>query len=385
MLISLWRIRFPDPFVPAKAGTQGQVRRPCEESGFPLSRRRADRVISCPTAAAAIALAVAPISQAYAQDFYAGKTISMSTHSTSGAGYDTYLRLLSRHMGKYIPGRPNFIVINQPGAGGLTALNYAARAAPQDGTFLTLISQGLLVIETTGGRGLQTSLGAFKWLGNLSQSNNVTVTWVTSNIRTLEDATKREVTLGATGAGSATVVGPTLYNSLLGTRFKIIQGYSGSGQIHLAMQRGEIDGHGNSTWTSIKTTLNQEFRDGKLNVLIQMGLRKEQELPPQVPLLSDLVRSDERKAAIAGFMSLAVAVARPFAAPPGVPDDRVAVLRRAFDATTRDQEFLAEANRLNSDIDPMTGEATHAAITGILSTPKSVIADVQAALGGVAN
>jgi len=335
-------------------------------------------------AASAIGLVLAPALDARAQDFYVGKTISMSTHSTAGAGYDTYLRLLSRHMGKYIPGRPNFVVINQPGAGGLTALNYAARAAPQDGTFLTLVSQGLLVIEATGGRGLQTSLGAFKWLGNLSQSNNVTVTWVTSNIRTIEDATKREVTLGATGAGSATVVGPTLYNSLLGTRFKIIQGYSGSGQIHLAMQRGEIDGHGNSTWTSIKTTLNREFTDGKLNVLIQMGLRKEQELP-QVPLLSDLVRSDERKTAIARFMSLAVAVARPFAAPPGVPDDRIVLLRRAFDATTRDQEFLAEANRLNSDIDPMTGEATQAAITGILSTPKSVIADVQAALGSVAN
>jgi tripartite-type tricarboxylate transporter receptor subunit TctC len=207
---------------------------------------------------------------------------------------------------------------------------------------------------------------------------------VTSNIKTLQDAMSRDVTLGATGAGSATVVGPTLYNSLLGTRFKIIQGYSGSGQIHLAMQRGELDGHGNSTWTSIKTTLNREFRDGKLNVLIQMGLRKEPDLL-KVPLLSDLVASDPRKEAIAGFMSLAVSVARPFAAPPGVPDDRVAVLRRAFDATMQDPEFLAEANKLNSDIDPMSGDETQRAIARILSTPKSVIADVQAALGGSLN
>src|SRR5215470_7346082 len=186
-------------------------------------------------AASAIGLVLAPALDARAQDFYVGKTISMSTHSTAGAGYDTYLRLLARHMGKYIPGRPNLVVINQPGAGGLTALNYAARAAPQDGTFLTLVSQGLLVIEATGGKGLQTSLGSFKWLGNLSQSNNITVTWVTSNVRTIQDAMAREVTLGATGAGSATVVGPTLYNSLLGTRFKIIQGYSGSGHINLTM------------------------------------------------------------------------------------------------------------------------------------------------------
>ena len=332
-------------------------------------------------AAAVTGLVLGPVLPAQSQDFYAGKTISMSTHSTSGAGYDTYLRLLSRHMGKYIPGRPTFIVLNQPGAGGLTALNYATRVAPQDGTFLTIVSQGLLVVEATGGKGLQTSLGNFKWLGNFSQSNNVTVTWVTSNVKTIQDAMARQVTLGATGAGSATVVGPTLYNSLLGTRFKIIQGYSGSGQIHLAMQRGEIDGHGNSTWTSIKTTLNREFKDGKINVLIQMGLRKEADLP-EVPLLADLVAANPKKQAIARFMSLAVAVARPLAAPPGVPDERVAILRRAFDATMRDQAFLAEASKLNSDIEPMSGADTQAAIASILDTPKPVITDVKAALGG---
>jgi tripartite-type tricarboxylate transporter receptor subunit TctC len=337
------------------------------------------RALTAPALAALFAL-ICPRA-APAQDFFAGKTISLSTHSTTGAGYDTYLRLLARHMSKHIPGRPSFVVLNQPGAGGLTAVNYAAKVAPQDGTFLTIVSQGLLVIEATGGRGLQTSLGAFKWLGNFSQSNNVTVTWAGSNVKALRDAMSRDVTVGATGAGSATVVGPTLYNSLLGTRFKIIQGYSGSGDINLAMQRGELDGHGNSTWISIKSTLMSEFRDGKLNVLVQMGMRKESDLP-DVPLLSDLVQGDARKEAIARFMSLAVSVARPFAAPPGVPDARVVILRRAFDATMRDPDFLAEAQKLNSDIDPMTGEATQAAIARILSTPKPVLAEVQAALGG---
>jgi tripartite-type tricarboxylate transporter receptor subunit TctC len=317
-----------------------------------------------------------------AQDFFTGKTISLSTHSTAGAGYDTYLRLLSRHFGRHIPGHPGFIVLNQPGAGGLLAANYAARAAPQDGTFLTIVSQGLLVIEATGGRGLQTSLGAFRWLGNFSQSNNVTVTWAASNIRTLQDAMRREVTVGATGAGSATVVGPTLYNSLLGTRFRIIQGYSGTGQINLAMQRGELDGHANSTWTSIKSTLHDEFRDGKLNVLIQTGRRKEADLPG-VPLLSDLVAGDPGKEAVAAFISLAVSIARPLAAPPGVPEDHVAILRRAFDATMKDREFLGEAKKLNADIDPMNGEETQTGVATVLGTPKSVIAQVQAALGGL--
>src|SRR5207249_1634458 len=141
--------------------------------------------------------------------------------------------------------------------------------------------------------------------------------------------------------------------------------------INLAMQRGELDGHANSTWTSIKTTLNNEFRDGKVNVLIQMGLRKEPELP-EVPLLSDLVVGDPKKEAVARFMSLAVSVARPFAAPPGVPEARVALLRQAFDATMRDAEFLAEARRMNSDIEPMSGPETQSAIARILGTPKEV-------------
>jgi tripartite-type tricarboxylate transporter receptor subunit TctC len=336
------------------------------------------------THAIAAMLVMATYCDAMADDFYAGKTVTMSTHSDAGAGYDTYLRLLARHMGKHVPGRPSFIVINQPGAGGLLAANYAAKSAPQDGTFLTLVSQGLLVIEATGGKGLRTSLGTFKWLGNFSQSNNVTVTWAASNVKTLQDAMRREVVVGATGAGSATVVGPTLYNSLLGTRFKVIQGYSGSGQINLAMQRGELDGHATSTWMSIQTMLHDEIRDGKVNVLIQTGLRKEPDLP-DVPLLLDLVRDDPKKRTIAQFLSLAVSVARPLAAPPGVPDDRVEVLRRAFDTTMQDPDFLADARVLRSEVDPMTGAATQSAIAGILATPKSVIADVQAALSGTAN
>ena len=336
-------------------------------------------------AAALTTAALLPIAfshAARAQDFFAGKTISMSTHSTAGAGYDAYLRLLSRHMGRHIPGRE---LRRHQSAGRRRAarVNYAARAAPQDGTFLTIVSQGLLVIEATGGRGLQASLGTFKWLGNFSQSNNVTVTWTTSKRRRLagcHGARRHGGRYWRVCDGRRT----DFVQFLLGTRFKIIQGYSGSGHINLAMQRGELDGHANSTWTSIKTTLNNEFRDGKLNVLIQMGLRKEPELP-DVPLLSDLVTGDPKKEAVAKFMSLAVSVARPFAAPPGVPDDRVALLRRAFDATMKDPEFLAEAKKLNSDIDPVSGEETQVAIAGILSTPKSVIAEVQAALAGSPN
>lgn len=318
---------------------------------------------------------------ANADEFFAGRTITMSTHSEPGGGYEVYLRLLAAHMGKYIPGGANFSIINQPGGGGLTAVNYAANAAPQDGTFLTIVSQSVPIVEATGGGGLETSLAKFKWIGNFTRANNVTVTWAASNVRSLQDAMGREVVMGATGAGTSSEMGPILYNSLLGTRFRIVTGYSGAAALNLAMARGEIEGRANSTWASIKLTLRNEYNDGKVNVLIQMGLRKEPELP-DVPLLSDLVASDPRKAAVARFMSQSVSAARPLAAPPGVPDERVAILRRAFDATMKDPEFLEAARKRGTDIDPMTGEETQAVVAAFLSTPKPVIADLKAALGG---
>ena len=331
--------------------------------------------------AAAASLAVLMAAGARAEDFFAGKTITLSTHSEKGGGYEAYLRLLADHMGRHIPGRPTFAILNQPGGGGLTAVNFAANAAPQDGTFLTIVSQSVPVVEATGGAGLQTSLGKFKWIGNFTRANNVTVTWAASNVKTLQDARAREVTMGATGAGTSSEMGPILYNSLVGTRFKIVTGYSGAEALNEAMKRGEIDGRANSTWASIKLTLLDAFRDGKVNVLIQMGLRKERELP-DVPLLSELVAGNAKNEAIAKFMSLSVTAARPLAAPPGVPDERVAGLRRAFDATMQDPAFLAAAKTRGTDIDPMTGEETQAIVTAFLATPKSVVADLRAALGG---
>jgi len=322
----------------------------------------------------------AAASGARAEDFFAGKTISISTHSEVGGGYDAYLRLLARHMGVHVPGRPQFAVLNQPGAGGRLALANAAKA-PADGTFLTLVAQSMLTMGATSGGELQGSLGALKWIGNFNQSNNVTVAWAASNVRTIEDAMAREVAVGATGAGTASELGPQLYNSLIGTRFQIVVGYSGGDAIDAAMRRGEVAGRANSIWASIKMTLHDDIAAGRVNVLIQMGLRKEPELPA-VPLLSDLVAGDPRKEAIARFMSLAVSTARPLAAPAGVPDDRIAILRRAFDATMQDPEFLAEARKLHLEIDPMRGEEAQSIVAAVLATPKPVLADVQAALSG---
>jgi tripartite-type tricarboxylate transporter receptor subunit TctC len=331
--------------------------------------------------AVAIAAAMlASIEAVGAADFYAGKTITISTYGAPGDSYDVYMRLLSRHYGRHIPGNPRFTAINQTGAGGLVAINHAGMVAPQDGTFITVASQGLLIFEATGQRGLQMSIGSFNWLGSFTQSNNVTVTWHTSTAKTLQDAIAREVVVGASGAAGGSVIGPSIYNAVLGTRFKVVYGYQGGAHIDLAMKRGEVEGRGNNTWAGYKATMPNEVRDGLLNVLIQTGLRKDRDLP-HVPLFLDLVKGDAAREPIAAFMSKAVAIARPVAAPPGVPPDRVELLRRAFDATMQDPAFLAEAEKLHLEIDPLSGEQVQDIVQSVLATPKPVINQIQATLG----
>ena len=318
---------------------------------------------------------------AQAQDFYAGKTLTLSTHTGPGGGYDTLIRLYSRHVARHLPGKPNVIVVNQPGAGGLTAFNHVGKVAPQDGTFITLVGQGLMVHEPTGQPGMQLSLAAFKWLGNFSQAPNVTAIWSSSRARTLEDARRMEVVLGSTGAGSPDAQIPAVYNALLGTKFKVVFGYEGGGALNLAMERGEIEGRGTNTWGSYKATLPAAVAQGKLIPLIQIGLKKDRDLP-DAPLFLDVVKGDAGREPVARFLSLTTAVSRPLAAPPGVPDGRVDLLRKAFDATMTDPEFLAEAQRLSVDIDPMTGAQVQEAVRQILATPKDVIVGAQGALEG---
>lgn len=331
------------------------------------------------TAALALLLGIAAV-PARAADFYAGKTITMSTFSAPGDSYDLYLRLLARHFGSHIPGNPKFIVVNQVGAGGIVAMNNAGVLAPQDGTYLTLASQALLILEATGQPGLQRSLNDFHWLGSFSQSNNVTVTWGNTPAKTLQYALHHQVILGASGAGGGSVIGPLIYNAVLGTKFKLVTGYGGAGAIDLAMRRGEVEGRGNNIWSAYKAEMPNEIRDGILHVLIQTGLRKEPDLP-NVPFFLDLVRGDPRREPVAQFMSYAVSIARPFAAPPGVPAERATLLRRAFDETMKDPAFLADAKGLRLEIDPMTGEQVQDVVRRVLGTPRPVISQIQTVLG----
>jgi tripartite-type tricarboxylate transporter receptor subunit TctC len=285
--------------------------------------------------------------------------------------------MLARRISEFIPGRPTIVVVNQPGAGGLLALNYAGRVAPRDGTFMTLAGVGMLLQGALGGAGLQVSPRDLRWIGNFSRVDNVLATWPTSKAKTIKDAQTSGAVLGSVGTGSIDAQLPAAFNALLGTRLKVIPGYPGNAQTLLAMERGEIEGKV-SGWTSLKVELSSERAFG-LNVLLQMGPKPAPDLP-SVPLLIDLVKGDRLKEVVAEFLSLILVISRPLAAPPGVPDDRVTVLRRAFDATMRDPEFLSEARRSGLDIDPMGGEEVQDAVARMFNAPAEVVAASKAAI-----
>lgn len=316
---------------------------------------------------------------ATAADFYAGKVISISTHAAPGGGYDTYLRGFAAHFGKHIAGDPKVIVVNQPGAGGLTAINYAGRIAPRDGTFLTLANEGILFAQATGAKGLQVSLGDFHWIGNFVKSNVVIITWYKSSVKNLTGAKLKEATLGTTGVGAESDQIPLLINALTGTKFKLIRGYEGAAQINAAMERGELDGRGANLWASYKAINPNEIRDRKFNYIVQLGTQREPELA-DVPLLSDLVKGDARKEAIVRFVTIANENARPVAAPPGVPPERVEMLRRAFDQTMKDAGFLADARRLRLEITPSSGEEVERSVHQVLATPPEIIRETAAVM-----
>jgi len=305
-------------------------------------------------------------------DFYKGKQMRMIVRTTVGGDYDQYSRLLARFMGKHIPGNPSILVVNMPGGGGITAANYMAQVAPHDGTIIGIVSQGLATDQALGmSPQLKADLREFNWIGNVVYSNQLLVVWKTSPTKTLEDAKKRETTIGTTGAGSASVQYPAFYNNVLGTKFKIVFGYPGGQHIDLAMERGEVEGRGTNPYSGWMASKPTWIPTKQIIPLIQAGLEKEPALP-DVPLILDQPVKAEDKPLLQ-FMAQASTVGRPLATTPGVPAERVAALRAAFQATLKDPEFIAAAAHENMEINPMNGDKMQEIIFGLLSSPKEEV------------
>lgn len=336
-------------------------------------------IITALSAMVAGALVSPPAARADAvEDFYKGKQLRFIIRSDPGGSYDQLSRMIGRHIGKYIPGNPTSVPINMPGAGGLLAINHVAQISPKDGTILIIPALGLPMYQALGffGEKLKADLGKFNWVGNISDSNPVLITWHASKVKTLADAKREVAHLGTSGAGSISAQLPAVYNNMLGTKFRVIYGYDGDETI--ALERGEIDGRATNTWSSYKSTKPDWVKNKRINYILQIGLKKEAELP-NVPLLLDLATNDEQKQ-IFGFFSSVVALSRPMATTPEVPADRVAALRKAFMATMKDKDFLADAEKQQVDVSPMAGEEVQRLTQAILDTPPALLDKVRAAM-----
>src|SRR4029453_14141490 len=280
-------------------------------------------------------------------DFYRGKTVEVYIGTSVGGGYDAYARMLARHLGKYLPGNPIVVAKNMEGGGGMRLANFLYNPAAKDGPIFGTFNPGTGFDPLLGNRSTQFEATKFNWLGSTNNEVSVCVAWHTHGGTSYQDVLERELVGGARGPAPDTFQFPKIANAVLNTKFKIVTGYPGGNDIDLAMERGEVQGRCGWSFTSVKATHPTWLPQKRINILFQMGLDKHPDLP-DTPLIMDLARNDEERAIFKLIFGRQV-MAWPFALPPGVPPERIAVLRRAFAETVRDRDFLADAGKRSEE------------------------------------
>lgn len=333
--------------------------------------------VTCCTVLFGVGVGTGYSSYAITQNLYEGKTIDVLIGYSAGGGYDAYARLVARHMGRHIPGEPALVPRNMPGGGGRVLAGYLENVAAQDGTVLATADQSLPLQQALGDKTITFDTSKFAWIGTPVADNNTTVTWHTTGVKTIEDVKKKQIVMGATGENTSAQY-PRAMNYFVGTKFRVIVGYPGGNDINLAMERGEVGGRGSNNWPSWKSTRADWLKDEKINLLVQIGLKKDPELS-EVPLLMDLATNPEDKAALR-LLSAPIAVGRPIFSTPNVPEGRLELLRDAFDATMRDAAFLEKAKKMNLDISPSSGADLQNVVDDILATPKPVVRRLSSAI-----
>jgi len=312
------------------------------------------------------------------EEFYKGKTVNLVIGYSVGGGYDLYGRLLARHIGKHIPGHPAIVPQNMTGAGSLRAAQYLYSVAPKDGTTFgtfgrTIATTPLLTPATAQFDGTK-----FTWLGSVTNEVSTCVTWHASPVKVWKDILAKEVAMGGEGPGADPDVYTLLYKNVFGAKMKLVTGYHGTNDTTLAMERGEVDGLCGLSWSTLKARHLQWMNEKKINVIIQAALKKQPELA-DVPLASELTQDPESLQILKLFLA-SQETARPFAAPPDLPADRKAALLAAFDATMRDPEFLAEAAKLNMDVNPLNAKGVNDILAELYATPKAILEKAAAAI-----
>jgi len=311
------------------------------------------------------------------EDFYRGKTITLLIGSSSGGAYDVYARMLARHIGKHIPGNPRVVPSNMEGAGSLTLTNHLYNVARKDGTVIGTINRGAPFEPLIGQPELaRFDPALFTWIGSIANEVSICAAWERAGVDNFEQLFARELTVGGTGSGADTNQFPKVMNGVLGTKMKIVSGYPGGNNIDLAMERGEVDGRCGWSWSSVASTRKAWLESGSIKILVQLALQKHPDLP-NVPLIMDYAKTDEERAMLRLIFSRA-ALGCPFLAPPDVPADRAAALRKAFDDTMKDPAFLAEAAQAMLEVAPVGGEDLQRLIVDIYRTPKDVVEKTRA-------
>jgi tripartite-type tricarboxylate transporter receptor subunit TctC len=324
--------------------------------------------------AAAIAFAflnsARPTEAAGVEDFYKGRTVSIIIGYSAGGGYDTYARLLSRYIGDHIPGRPGVLSQNMPGAGSIKAANYIYALAPKDGTAIATFGRTIPVAPLLTAAGAAFDATKFTWLGSISKDTSLCVTSAKSEVKTWDDFLAKPSAFGGEGTGADPDVFVHLYKNVFGAKAKLVTGYPGTNDVALAMERGEIDGFCGLSWSTLKSRHADWLNNKSINIIVQAGLKKEPELP-DIPFAIDLAKSQEQLQ-IVKLVLVSQEIARPFAAPPGLPADRRTALIAAFDQTMKDSAFLAEAMTQGLDVDPVSAAAIDALLAEVYATPKSI-------------
>ncbi len=309
------------------------------------------------------------------EQFYKGKILDLEIGYPTGGSNDAYGRLLANHLGKHIPGSPTIVPRNTPGAGSFLAVNRVYANLPKDGTVIGLGAPTLALDERLGSQGVRFKTEDLNWLGRVDNLINIVMMWHTSKVKSIADAQKIESTLSGTGAGSTVSIYPTVLNHVIGTRFKLVMGYRGSNEAMLAMERGEVEGH-STAWSAVKVAKPDWIRDKLVNIIVQFALHRHPELP-DVPTAVELARNDEERAVLSAILN-ASEVGTSFFTTPGVPPDRLAALRRAFDDTMKDPDFLAEAERIRLGVSPLPGEELQKLVAQVSNLPPALLDKVRA-------
>ena len=311
-------------------------------------------------------------------EFYAGRQITMVVGFNTGGAYDLYARAMARHMGRHIPGTPGFIVKNTPGAGSMIAANHLYNAAAKDGSEIGLVAETVVIDGLMGVVSTRFDARQFTWIGSVAKSIAVCLAWHTSPIKTAKDLYEREMVVGTTG--TSTLSYPMLLKTILGMRLRLVSGYAGTAGLMLALERGEVEAMCGQIYDAVKTQRPDWLAKGLVRPVVQIGLEKAAELG-DVGWAMELARTDEDRRVIALVVG-STFMGRPFLAPPGVPAERREALRKAFAATMKDPQFLADAEKHKLDVSPVSGADIEAFVASAYATPGPIIERAKAVLSG---